>query len=427
MAKQNVIRCIVDDTILSRNISEIESWVSQGKICLVVPLYTIGRLHVLKKDSSQIGMNARKAVKFLDRSTSSHDDSAEDPVILQGPDEEYPTWTAVEAHYLHEDTDILDAQENNVSGPDATKSHEEAMLTSIKATNGAGGALSQLLLDKLNFATDRTATSPTSTPPLSPSSSGPQSSKTSPEVKSATLTATDKTPVPPSLKPLLNPVVWYVHERKAPVDPDLVFLTNSADTMHLARDFGIPTKNIHQLRSALGIEDTDAKSEASTSKEPIKKTPRSEPKTLFSYHDAESDDEEVVFKPRGRGSARATQSSRGAVSANGRVKGNHGRSPRVSFSTPTQQTQPKPQIPIEEIDPDSFDRGSFGRGSTPLANVNGNQPSNQVNNGRGSASGSRGNHTPGGARGTTYARGGYGRGIERGSASGRGRGRLFVP
>ncbi|KAI1614516.1 hypothetical protein EDD36DRAFT_230735 [Exophiala viscosa] len=431
MAQQNPIHCIVDDTILSRNISEIESWVSQGKICLVVPLYTIGRLHVLKKDSSQIGMNARKAVKFLDRSTSSHDDPAADPVILQGPDEEYPTWTAVEAHYLRDDTDILAAQENNVSAPDATKPHDEEAVLNIKANNGAGGALSQMLLDKLNFAADRAATSPTSTPPLSPSSSGPQSSKTSPEVKSATLIANDKTPVPSSLKPLLNPVVWYVHERKAPADQDLVFLTNSADTMHLARDFGIPTKNIHQLRSALGIEETDAKSEGSASKESIKKTPRSEPKTLFSYHDGESDDEEVVFKPRGRGSARATPSTRGSATGSGRVKGNHGRSPRVSFSTPTQQIQPKPQIPVEEIDPDSFDRGSFARGSTPLANVavNGHQPTSQATNGRGSGSGSgsRGNHPPAGLRGTTSTRGGYGRGFERGSGSGRGRGRLFVP
>lgn len=370
-------------------------------------------------------MNARKAVKFLDRSTSSHNDLSEDPVMLQGPDEEYPTWTQVEAHYLRDDTNILDVQENNMSTTDVSKPELEEAVLAIKGNNGAGGALSQILLDKLNFAKDRTATSPTSTPPLSPASSGPQSSKTSPEVKSATLITNDKTPVPPSLKPLLNPVVWYVHEKRAPADQTLVFLTNSADTMHLARDFGIPTKNIHQLRSALGLEDSEVKSEGSTSKEPVKKTPRSEPKTLFSYHDVESDDEEVVFKPRTRGSARATQSSRGTVGGGGRVKGNHARSPRISFSSPTQPAQAKPQIPVEEIDPDSFDRGSFGRGSTPLANVNGTQTNtnNQVNGGRGS--GSRGIHGPGGGRGASSTRGGYGRGFERGSA--RGRGRLFVP
>ncbi|KIW42075.1 uncharacterized protein PV06_05659 [Exophiala oligosperma] len=422
MAKQNAIRCLVDDTALTRNIAEIESWVAQGKICLVVPLYTIGRLHVLKKDPSQIGVNARKAVKFLDRSTSSRDDLAYDPVTLQGPDEEYSTWAEVEAHYLNDDLKKAGENEEALTVPLEYKKGGSALDLTAKGTAGAANALSQVLLDKLNFSKDPTATSPASTPPLSPASSGLQSSKTSPEIKSATMIKHDQTPVPPSLKPLLNSVVWYLHERNTPLEDHLVFLTNSADTMHLARDFGVPTKNIHQLRRALGIEDTEEKLQDNNKKEPTKKASPGEPKTLFSYHDVESDDEEVVFKPRGRGSSRGGQPTRAAAIVNGRGKGAHGRSPRASFSTQVQPSQNKPQIPVEEIDPDSFDRGSFGRGSIPLANVGGAQPNLNFNGGR--APGYRGNHGLTAGRGANFSRG-YGRGVERGSA--RGRGRLFVP
>jgi len=422
MAKHNVIRCLVDDTALTRNIAEIESWVAQGKICLVVPLYTIGRLHVLKRDSSQIGMNARKAVKFLDRSTSSRGDLSYEPVSLQGPDEEYPTWAEVEAHYLNEELKTAGRTEETFTIPAMNQKEGTETENPPSETTEAAGALSKMLLDKLNFAREPTTTSPASTPPLSPASSGPQSSKTSPEVKSATMITHDQTPVPPSLKPLLNPVVWYLNEREATQRESLIFLTNSPDTMHLARDFGIPTKNTHQLRNALGIHDEPPQPQDSNKMDSVTKTPPPEAKTLFSYHDIESDDEEVVFKPRGRGSSRGGQSTRGAATVNGKGKGVIARSPRTSFSTHPPQAQKKPQIPVEEIDPDSFDRGSFGRGSTSLANVGGSAPNTISSSGRGGVY--RGNQGPVASRGGSFSRG-YGRGFERGST--RGRGRLFVP
>lgn len=41
MSPQQAIRCLVDDTILTRNIAEIESWVAQGALILVIPLYSM--------------------------------------------------------------------------------------------------------------------------------------------------------------------------------------------------------------------------------------------------------------------------------------------------------------------------------------------------------------------------------------------------
>lgn len=386
----------------------------------------LSRLQTLQHEKTLIGNNAQKAVKFLDQSTSSRGNLRHDPVILQGPDEEYTTWAEVETHYLNVSLKTAGTNEGDTTVANSEKKLVKDSELPLKANGTAGGALSQMLLDKLNFAKDNAAMSPSSTPPLSPSSSGPQSSKTSPEVTAATMICQDQTPVPPTLKPLFNSVVWYVHEKKAPADQSIVFLTNSPDTMHLARDFGIPTKNIHQLRSALGMDEPEAKVAELPKKELLKKTSKpeqktSEQKTLFSYEDAESDEEEVVFKPRGRGSARGSYAPRGSGAGGARSKGGNTRSPRLSFSTPNQPAPAKPQIPVEEIDPDSFDRGSFARGSTPLVNTSSQAPSH-FNNAR---SGHRGNHGQGGGRGTNSGRG-HGRGGgERGSA--RGRGRLFIP
>ncbi len=379
------------------------------------------RLHLLKKDASPIGQNSRKAVKFLDRMTSGKHDLSVEPIILQGPDEQYATWQEVEAYYSEENHASVDEPKVELQA-DAQEKKEE---TDKGSKRSSAVPLSQLLLDKLNFATQPAATSPGSTPPLSPSSSELQSSKTSPEVKVATLSAVDKSPVPPALKPLLNPVVWYIHE-KTSGQSNVFFLTNSADIQHLARDFRVPTKTIHQLRSAVGadsvqIEPTHQKQSSTSS---LPEATEGEQKTLFSYED-ESDEEEVVFRPRGRGT-RMTGSGRGGSRGSIRHRTPDTRSPRLSFSSSAQAPSNKPQIPIEEIDPDSFDRGSFGRGSVPLANTAplGNHTANQFN-GFSRGPSHRGVFAPAGpSRGVSHYRGG-GRGFDRGSA--RGRGRLFVP
>ena len=119
--------------------------------CLTIP--ALERLHLLKKDASQIGMNARKAVKFLDRITSGKDGLELDPVVVQGPEEQYSTWAEVEAHFSDDlfagnpTQDIAKAKRlsQNVISNDSSNSD-------IKAAESAGGALSQMLLNKLNFA-----------------------------------------------------------------------------------------------------------------------------------------------------------------------------------------------------------------------------------------------------------------------------------
>lgn len=40
MSSQQPVHCIVDDTALTANVGEIEHWVAQGAVTLVIPLYS---------------------------------------------------------------------------------------------------------------------------------------------------------------------------------------------------------------------------------------------------------------------------------------------------------------------------------------------------------------------------------------------------
>lgn len=408
MSNQNTFHCIVDDTTLTTNLDEIGPWVQNGAINLIVPLYTLERLHLLKKDASQLGQSARKAVKLLDQSA----DLPHSPIIIQGFDDQYTKWSLVEKRYT---SSVIQRDETGAVIEDEGEDGTEA----IKLTNARQTAFLSSALQDLSLSEADCKTSPVSTPPLSPVVSDPQSTKTSPEVRCATISKHEATPVPPTLKALINYVVWYTYESgNAIKQKNLIFLTNSADAAQIAKDFGVVPKTIHQLRASIGTSGDAARN----STEPHHKKKRfqrtnsfkhdSEPKTLFRYDEASSDEEELVFKPRSRDPVRP--GSAGRVSTpHYRGRGAHHSPSNSMTAAPTPAS--KPQVPVEEIDPDSFDRGTFARGSTPLANVgNFYGPSNN-HFGRG---GQRNFSSPnprggGGYRGNTFR--------------GRGRGRLFVP
>jgi hypothetical protein len=369
-------------------------------------------------------------VKFLDRVTSGND-----AITLQGPEEEYMTWNEVEEHLVKEDAEPENGAAVYDSIPAASPKCRIAQeVATEKAPESAGNPLSQMLLSKLNFAKEPDAVSASSTPPASPSSSGPQSSKTSPEVKSIKLAEHEASIVPPALKPLLNSVVWYTYRKSSDEKvSDVIFLTNAAETANLARTFGIMPKNIHQLRALIGLEEQELKNHSKYEKKhpspssTVVADTEEEPKPLFRYEEDEeeekedSEEEVLVFKPRGRG-MRGSASIRGSTSTPVRGINGHHRSPLPAFSTPGLSTQKKPEVPVEAIDPDSFDRGSFGRGSVPLANTTPHIPGQFQGFRRGAPN--RGNFPP-----ASSSRGGFYRGAPRGFDRGsvRGRGRLFVP
>lgn len=372
---------------------------------IVLTHVALERLHLLKKDPSQLGQSARKALKFLDQTA----DLSHSPVVIQGLEDQYTEWADVESHYA--DSIVRRDESENVV------TLKETSVPNAAEEGAKEDTSPEKLIKDLSLSSDDFKTSPISTPPLSPVVSEPQSNKTSPEVRSAKLAKHDATPVPPTLKSLINYVVWYTHEsQEGAADKNLIFLTNSADAAQIAKDFSVVPKTIHQLRASISTE----------LEQPEKMTPgqhkkssgralsfkdESEPRTLFRYDEGSSEDEELVFKPRTKELPRPGSSGRGGP--NNSMRGRSAvHSPSNSVNA---TTAPKPQVPVEEIDPDSFDRGTFARGSTPLANVGNHYGPFTNNHNRG---GQRNFSSPmprggGGHRGNTFR--------------GRGRGRLFVP
>ncbi|KAJ5096425.1 hypothetical protein NUU61_005781 [Penicillium alfredii] len=402
---RKVFHCAVDETALSTNISEIKKWTTNGAIDLIVPLYTLDRLHALKRAGSQVAINAREAVRFLDRVTSGKDHIATDRVVLQGPLEQYERWEDAEKFVLPEFEEEL-APDNGDGVP-----NDEPVLESqpddISKKNGPDD-LSQMLLSKSNFKKDPEAASITSVgSPSGPGSrTSSHSSRTSPECaqnettdgagntgknKSSAhqRTASGSTipTVPPTLRPLLSALLWRLHSGPDAENTakNCILISNDRTTQFWAQMFGIGVKNILQLRTAIQYEEREYKNRCKY--------------TLLSYDD-ESDEDELVFVPRGRG--------KGASRGNARASAQR----KAAAKPADPATDNTVEVPTQPIDPNSFSRSLGGTAKPQTVDL-----STQNGAARGMAGASR--------RSVNGRRGGSSRGAARGN--GRGRGKLWVP
>lgn len=459
---RKTFHCAVDETALTTNISEIKKWTTSGAIDLIVPLYSrctkrererdgrslrfriasltlsscpaLERLHALKRAGSQIAINAREAVRFLDRVTSGKDHITADRVALQGPMEQYEHWEDAEKFFLpefEEEPEALDETASPESATDSPKYH------------GASESddLSQMLLSKLNFKNQTEATSITSAgSPSGPGSrTSSRSSRTSPECAQHENGGAGKTekskghqrassastiPVAPLvLRPLLSALLWRLHS-----GPDAensakscILVTNDRATQVWAQKFGIGVKNIVQLRTAIQYEEREYKNRCKYVEKT--QTQATEPKTLLTYED-DSDEDELVFVPRGRGSGSGSGSGNGNGNGKGSSRGARGGSSRKAAATKatpaTSETQAPIEVPSQPIDPDSFSR-SLGANKTPTVDLSSQQGAAR---GISSASATRGMSSAS-RRSASSRRGGSIRGAARGN--GRGRGKLWVP
>lgn len=384
------------------------------------------RLHALKRAGSQVAINAREAVRFLDRVTSGKDHIAADRVILQGPMEQYDRWTEAEKFFLPEFEEEPEAINDAVNDNPATDTTDSTDSTEAgNEPKNESDDLSQMLLSKLNFKKDPEAASITSvgTPSGPGSRTSSRSSRTSPEcaqhdsngnkndkAKSKsnhqrTVSGSVIPTVPASLRPLLSALLWRLH--KGPEAENsaktCILITNDRATQVWAQKFGIGVKNILQLRTAIQYEEREYKNRCKyVEKTQTQTQPQPEqPKTLLSYEE-ESDEDELVFVPRGRGKGPPRGSSRGAS------RGGARKTPPKPAPAVVEPTAPV-EVPTQPIDPNSFSRTLGGASKPPPVDSS----------------------TPQAARGTSGAsrRSSNGRrGAARGArGSGRGRGKLWVP
>ncbi|WEW59626.1 hypothetical protein PRK78_005105 [Emydomyces testavorans] len=436
---RKVFHCVVDDTALTTSISDIKKWTSQGVITLIVPLYTLERLRSLKKAPSQTGMNARESVRFLDRVTSGKHSTPSSKVVLQGPMEQFEAWEEAENYLLPEFKEEVGNVQTPVAAPPPPVSIVEPEEKPIEVESEVAkriddlNEMSQMLLRKLNFKQDVDTVSANSagTPslPLSPMTA---SSHPSPEYTTRQLEGSQKNEsssvdeddgpeplyvnprVPEDIKPLLNAVLWrlHAHPDAATAASGCILVTNNRSTQTWAQKFGIIVKNIPQLRTSIIYEEKEFKNHCKY----LEKNPANEPKSFLSYDD-ESDEDVLVFVPRGQAKAEATGfDGRAPTNAspvaprtaiNGHVNGNA--KTKVDMAS-----EPQVEVPSTPIDPDSFNRNF--RVTKQQGSMN---PSNANNVNRGPPG-----HLPrlGGPNHRGAPRGG---GMFRGP--GRGRGKLWVP
>ena len=175
-----------------------------------------------------------------------------------------------------------------------------------------------------------------------------------------------------------------------------------------AQKFGIGVKNILQLRTAIQYEEREYKNRCKYVEKT--QTQPAEPKTLLSYEE-ESDEDELVFVPRGRGKGNPRGASRGG--------GQRKAAPKTAAKAAPPPVEPTitVEVPTKPIDPDSFSRSLGGATKPQTVDLSTQQAA------AGATGASRGN-AGASRRSSNGRRGGSSRGAR---GNGRGRGKLWVP
>ncbi|KAJ4989852.1 hypothetical protein SVAN01_04689 [Stagonosporopsis vannaccii] len=337
--KRKVFNCIVDETALIAGVKKstrdgIRKWISQGAICLFVPLHTLNALHQVKNGNERINADAREAVKWLDEITSLSSGDAVDRVLLEGVDEAYSTWEEVEKFMLPETLLSIDDSESEddyhedlESSFNALDVSDETSMSSAQSLDGTAPRTPEsprsAMSKKKTFDHEEPSLKENAT--TFPSSSPDRTARNSAE--SARGSRSPKRTVPDYLKPLFNHILWRINKESNP-DAALasyILLTNDPAKQLIASKFGVRAKRLEQLRDTVAREDREYKnhltlhkieSESNIAKKnaPATTKPAERPKSSHSAQDKPeegSDDEDVVlFQRAPRGPAAITINQR---------------------------------------------------------------------------------------------------------------------
>lgn len=338
--KRKVFNCIVDETALIAGVKKstrdgIRKWISQGAICLYVPLHTLNALHQVKNGNERINADAREAVKWLDEITSMSSGDAADRVLLEGVDEAYSTWEEVEKFMLPETLLSMDDSESedddyhedlessfnalDVSDETSMSSAQSLEDTAPRTPESPRSALSKSkTIDQAEPAVGKNANA---LPSDSPNRTARNSGESPREARST------KRTVPDYLKPLFNHILWRINKESNP-DAALasyILLTNDPAKQMIASKFGIRAKRLEQLRDTVAREDREYKnhltlhkieSESNIAKKNVQTTPKQadRPKSSHSNNekpeDGSEDEDVVLFQRAPRGPAATTNNQR---------------------------------------------------------------------------------------------------------------------
>ncbi|KAI5295338.1 hypothetical protein KEM52_001689 [Ascosphaera acerosa] len=275
--ERRVFHCVLDDTALTANISEVKKWALAGQITVFVPLYTIERLRAIKfsKPNTQVASNAGQALNFLDRATEGKYSIPEDSVALQGPLDQFEDWEDAQQYFLQEYKEevVCAPTPSTKAARDAGTPAQQDQLT--EQTPSQLNEMSQMLLSKLNIQDADKQTSASAGPASDERNAGKSNatSRTEDAPPATPVTALAAPPVPNFLKPLLSCVLWRLHNAPRPISPpssrgpvnlisnlsSCLLVTNDWTVRNWAIKYGITVKSVHQLRTAILYEDKEYK------------------------------------------------------------------------------------------------------------------------------------------------------------------------
>lgn len=286
---RKVFNCIVDDSALVAGVKTatrngIRQWVKNGQIRLFVPLHgisllpppihkvdpsltrvtAIDELQRQKRSDTRHGRDVEETLKWLDDATTKYPWA----VTLQGGDQYYANWAEVERFAvprpLFSESDHLDIPGPEMETETDLDGLQEDTATRLTLSDGpprspvssaasvGSGSASPSSLQSLRSSISAVS------PPTSPKKGCSSPAKA--HVSHAALgLASSSAMVPAKLQPLINYILWRIHQELDPIAAleSFIFLCNDPEKMHYARGFDIKYKRLEQLREVIGKEDRD--------------------------------------------------------------------------------------------------------------------------------------------------------------------------
>ncbi|KAF4549776.1 Hypothetical protein D9617_20g028320 [Elsinoe fawcettii] len=209
----------------------------------------------VKEGKGRAASDAAEALQWFDDATSKYPDL----VTLQGGFEQFETWDEVEKF----------AQPKTLFSEDDYSIEEKDVEQIVSKTDKLG--LQNSTEDNgHSFSSNESYASESTVPSLqSARSASPLSPPTSPPKSQANLAfnhgpfpdeqARDETPT--SVRPLINYILWRVHQESNPVEAldSFIFLSDNPALRKYAQRFGIRSKTLSEIRYVIGRESQDAR------------------------------------------------------------------------------------------------------------------------------------------------------------------------
>ncbi|KAK5130300.1 hypothetical protein LTR08_002223 [Meristemomyces frigidus] len=302
---RKIFNCIVDDTALVAGVKKstrngIRQWVKNGQIRLFVPLHALEQLSKQKNGTSRHAEDVQETLQWLDDATNKHPEA----VTLQGGDQYFAHWNEVERFAVprtlfsendHVDELYAETETNGLSEDTATK----LTLSDDQRKSPVSSAASVMTTSASPSSRQSMRSSMSQvSPPTSPTKAASSPAKSVPDLsRTNEFSTSSSSSVPAKLQPLMNYILWRIHQEFDPAAAleSFIFLCNDPNKVHWAKGFDIRSKRLEQLRETVGREHRDFHNrqnmqnrENQQSAPAVTITPKVQP---------DEEDDEVVYKP----------------------------------------------------------------------------------------------------------------------------------